>query len=181
MPVKKTSILEMQRLSTEEYHAATKVPLTILLDNVRSLHNVGSIFRTADTFRLEELILVGITGTPPHPLIHKTAIGAETAVPWRHIDSALELLELYKREGRTILALEQTHQSIPLGMQPALSDPGAILIVGNEVHGISDELLQYADQCLEIPQYGTKHSLNVSVATGIAIYDICTPYLQQRN
>ena len=121
MSIEKTSILEMQRLTTEEYHTAPKVPLTILLDNVRSMHNVGSIFRTADAFRLEELILVGITGCPPHPLIHKTAIGAEEAVPWRHLGSAIELLEHYRQEGRTILALEQTHQSITLGNQPPLA------------------------------------------------------------
>ena len=181
MSIEKTSILEMNRLTTEEYHSAPKVPLTILLDNVRSMHNVGSIFRTADAFRLEELLLVGITGCPPHPLIHKTAIGAEEAVPWRHLDSAIEFLEQCRAAGRTILALEQTHQSIPLGNQPALDDRGAVLIVGNEVHGISDEVIQYADYCLEIPQYGTKHSLNVSVATGIAIYDLCTPYLEMQH
>jgi rRNA methylases len=179
MPIEKTSILEMHRLSTEEYRTSPKVPLSILLDNVRSLHNVGAIFRTADAFLIEELILVGITGSPPHPLIHKTAIGAEEAVPWRHLDTAAELLEQYRWEHRTILALEQTHQSISLGMQPPLNSHGAVLIVGNEVHGISEETLQYADYCLEIPQYGTKHSLNVSIATGIAIYDICASYLKR--
>ena len=179
MPIEKTSILEMQRLTTEEYHTASKVPLTILLDNVRSMHNVGSIFRTADAFRLEELLLVGITGCPPHPLLHKTAIGAEEAVPWRHLDSAIEALEQYRQEGRTILALEQTHQSITLSSQPALDNRGAVLIVGNEVHGVSDEVIQYADYCLEIPQYGTKHSLNVSVAGGIAIWQMVAPLLKQ--
>lgn len=175
MKIEKTSILEMNRLSPEEYHSSPKVPLIVVLDDVRSLHNVGSVFRTADAFRLEEIYLCGITGRPPHPLIHKTALGAEDVVPWSFFPSVSEALERLRSTGRQIFALEQTHQSVLLGEQPPIDSRGVALVVGNEVHGVSNAALDLVDCCIEIPQYGTKHSLNVSVATGIAIYQIISP------
>ena len=175
MPIEKTSILEMQRLTTEEYHAAPKVPLTILLDNVRSMHNVGAVFRTADAFRIEQIVLCGITATPPHTLIHKTALGAEDSVPWHYEKDSLETVLRLKANGYRIWVLEQATGSIPPEQSPLQADEKAVLVVGNEVFGVRDEIISVADRCIEIPQFGTKHSLNVSVSCGIALYTLLAP------
>lgn len=149
-----------------------KRPLIVVTDNVRSMHNVGSIFRTADAFLIEEIILGGISGCPPHPEISKTALGAEDTVKWHHVeDTFLEISNL-KKEGWKICTLEQTHNSIPLNEFHFDSNEKIVLVVGNEVSGVDQRIVDMSDYILEIPQYGTKHSLNVSVSAGIALYQL---------
>ena len=178
---RKLTITEMNRLSLEEYRAAPKIPLCMLLDNVRSMYNVGAIFRTADAFRVNKLYLSGYTAAPPHPMIHKTALGAEESVAWEHTAQPVETLQALREAGYRICVLEQTTGSISPGEFIArifTPHPTPVAVVaGNEVYGVADELVQMADYCLEIPQFGTKHSLNVSVAAGIALYHLSLPYL----
>lgn len=178
--MKKYTTLEMQRLTVEEYRKAEKLPLTIVLDNVRSLHNVGSVFRSADTFRAERLCLCGITACPPMPEIHKTALGAEDSVEWKHYASATECVEELHRQGYVVFAVEQCHGSMMLNefsIKDFLAKQGKpvntpiAVILGNEVHGVTQEAIDMCDGCLEIPQLGTKHSLNVSVTAGIIIWE----------
>ena len=160
----------MKRLTVEEYREAEKVPLIVVLDDVRSMHNVGSVLRTADAFRLEAVWMCGITGTPPHAEIHKTALGAEDNVDWRYFDNALEAVKKLKEEGVEVLAVEQAEGSTMLqDFKPNPSRRYA-LVLGNEVKGVHQEVIDLCDGCLEIPQRGTKHSMNVSVAAGIVIY-----------
>ena len=160
----------MNRLSVEEFHQAEKTPLIVVLDDVRSMHNVGSVFRTADAFRLEAVYLCGITGCPPHNEIHKTALGAEDSVEWRYFKTALEAVGELKGRGVTVLSVEQAEDSTKLPQfQP---EPGKsyAIIMCNEVKGVHQEVIDASDGCLEIPQFGTKHSMNVSVTAGIVIY-----------
>lgn len=160
----------MRRLTAEEYREAAKVPVVVVLDDVRSMHNVGSVLRTADAFLLEAVWMCGITGTPPHPEIHKTALGAEDSVGWRYFASAMEAVDLLKAEGTVALAVEQAEGSTVLhDFHPDPSRRYAI-VLGNEVKGVHQEVIDRCDGCLEIPQRGTKHSMNVSVAAGIVIY-----------
>ena len=167
---RKLKITEMHRLSTDEFRAAQKLPIVVVLDNVRSLYNVGSVFRTCDAFRVERLLLCGITSTPPHSEIHKTALGAEDSVAWSHYADAIEAICDLHAQGYTVLAIEQCEGSTLL--QNFISNPHQkyALIFGNEVHGVQQSLVDTADGCIEIPQYGTKHSLNVSVTAGIIIH-----------
>ncbi|MFH1160891.1 MAG: RNA methyltransferase [bacterium] len=144
----------------------------LVLDNLRSMHNVGSLFRTADAFGLECLYLCGITATPPHREIHRTALGATESVAWRHFGSAREAVQLLKEQGYQIIAIEQTDKSIPLAIGGQHLKPRFALVFGNEVNGISGEVLEQADLVLEIPQFGIKHSLNVSVTAGIVIWEL---------
>ena len=176
--MRKLKIEEMQRLDVEQFRSEEKVPLTLVLDNVRSLNNVGSLFRTADAFRLEGLILCGITGLHPHPMIHKTALGAELSVAWEHAESTLEAVERLRSKGYKIWALEQATDSLCPEESPLTPPERVALVVGNEVHGVADDVIACVDRCIEIPQYGTKHSLNVSVSAGIAIYSIVAEYLR---
>jgi 23S rRNA (guanosine2251-2'-O)-methyltransferase len=170
--MKKLTMPELQRLSVEEFKSAEKVPLVVVLDNIRSQNNIGSVFRTADAFRLSGLYLCGITATPPHREIHKTALGATESVDWFYTPTTLEAVKELRSMGYTVLAVEQTEGSIKLpDYQPAIGEKLAV-IFGNEVNGIDDEVLPHVQGCLEIPQYGTKHSINVSVAVGIVIWDI---------
>lgn len=175
----KLKITEMERLSADDYRTSAKLPLILVLDSIRSMNNIGSIFRSADAFRIEGLILCGITAQPPHPDIHKTALGAEDSVPWRYSGSALEAVRELQTEGYTVLALEQAHESLRLDR--FVPEPGAryALVLGNEVKGVAEEVVAAADHCLEIPQYGTKHSLNVSVAAGIALWQLAHPLFPQ--
>jgi len=160
----------MKRLTAEEYREAEKVPLTVVLDDVRSMHNVGSVLRTADAFRLEAVWMCGITGTPPHPEIHKTALGAEDSVEWQYFPTATEAVERLKAQGAEVLAVEQAEGATMLhDFQPSPSRHYAI-VMGNEVKGVHQEVIDRCHGCLEIPQRGTKHSMNVSVAAGIVIY-----------
>ena len=163
---------EMGRMTADEFHIADKTPLVVVADEIRSLNNIGSLFRTADAFRLEALIICGTSGTPPHPEIHKTALGAEYSVAWRQAPSTLEVTRQLKADGYTVLALEQARGSVAL--QDLRVEPGKryALVLGNEVRGVAQEVVDEADTCVEIPQFGTKHSLNVSVSTGIVIWEI---------
>ena len=172
MDKSKKNIVELSRYTTEEYRALPKLPLKVAVDNVRSMHNIGSVFRTCDAFLVDEIILGGISGQPPHPEISKTAIGAENTVKWHHTPSLLKELEDYRNEGWKIAALEQTHNSIPLQNFRPSKDEKLILVVGNEVTGVDQTIVNMADYVLEIPQFGTKHSLNVSVCAGIALFQI---------
>lgn len=170
--MKKLSMDELERLSVEEYKEVKKSPIVIILDNIRSLNNVGSAFRTGDAFRVKKIYLCGITGTPPHRDIQKTALGATESVEWQYSDSTVEAVNSLKSEGYMICALEQVDQSIFLNeFQPSREDKIA-LVFGNEVFGVEEEVLKYCDQVLEIPQLGTKHSLNISVTLGIAVWDL---------
>jgi len=170
--MKKLKLEELGRISIDQFKDSTKLPVTILLDNVRSLHNVGSAFRTADAFRLEKIVLTGITGTPPHREIHKTALGATESVPWEFSEDPLHAVNELKKNGYRILAVEQTDVSTPLHkFQP---QPGLryCLVFGNEVNGVSDAVIDVSDEALEIPQSGTKHSLNISVCVGVVAWEM---------
>ena len=151
-----------------------KLPIAVLLDNVRSMYNVGSVFRTSDAFLISEVILCGITGCPPHPEINKTALGADESVRWRYEENSLKAVEKMKEEGWQICVLEQTHNSIPLQDFVASSDLRYLLVAGNEVEGVSQEIVDLADIVIEIPQHGVKHSLNVSVSVGIALWQMAS-------
>ena len=171
---KKKNILELTRMTPEECRASGKLPLMVLLDNVRSLNNVGAILRTADAFSVQQVVMCGITGTPPSAEIHKTALGAEDSVVWRHAPYTIDEVRRLQKEGWHVCALEQTHNSIPL--QNFRVEPGKkyAIIPGNEVQGVEQEVVYAADSVIEIPQEGAKHSLNVSVSTGIALWHFFT-------
>lgn len=182
----------MKRLSVEEFHEAKKMPLVVVLDDVRSLYNVGSVFRTSDAFRVEAIYLCGITATPDEVRtedgtlvrdctlkasqeIHKTALGAEESVAWRYFKTAAEAVAQLKEDGYKVLAVEQCHGSTMLGdFNPNLNIQKHAVVLGNEVKGVQQEVVDMCDGCLEIPQYGTKHSLNVSVTAGIVIWHFAT-------
>lgn len=166
----KKTIWEMGRSSVDEFRRAEKLPLVVVLDNVRSLNNIGSIFRTADAFRVCRLVLCGITATPPSAEIHKTALGAEDSVQWQYFGSTLEAVESLRAEGFTICALELVNGSVPLDSYRPVADGRYAIVAGHEVDGVDQRVVDQADVCLEIPQEGTKHSLNVSVSTAIAIW-----------
>ena len=168
--MKKLRTIEMQRLTVEQFREAEKLPLVVVLDDVRSMHNVGSVFRTGDAFRIGRVCLCGITSTPPSSEIHKTALGAEDSVSWSYCGNALEAVEALKAEGYEILSVEQAHGSTMLQDFMPLSGKKYAVVLGNEVKGVHQEVVDASDGCLEIPQFGTKHSLNVSVAAGIIIW-----------
>ena len=168
--MRKIRTIEMQRLTVEEYRQAEKLPLIVVLDDVRSMYNIGSVFRTCDSFRVEAVYLCGICQTPPSTEIHKTALGAEESVSWRYFNTALEAVEELKNQGYCVLSVEQVEHSTKLHtFEPQLGLKYAI-VLGNEVKGVHQEVVDASDGCLEIPQLGTKHSMNVSVTAGIIIY-----------
>lgn len=163
---------ELGRKSPEAFRESEKFPVFLVLDNIRSMMNTGSVFRTADAFLLEGIYLCGITAIPPHREIHKTALGATESVHWQYFEETWKAIARLKENGYQVLALEQAAGSIPLqDFQPAVRQKYA-LVFGNEVKGVGEEVLQLCDGCLEIPQFGTKHSLNVSVTAGIVIWDL---------
>jgi len=163
---------ELGRLSVEEFRSSKKIPVVILLDNVRSLHNVGSAFRTADAFACDRIILTGITGTPPHREIHKTALGAEESVTWEYSQSPEDAVSKLKEAGFRIVVIEQTTASRPLSQYKALADDRLCVVFGNEIHGVSEAVLEMADEAVQIPQAGTKHSLNIAVCAGIVCWEL---------
>ena len=168
--MKKLRTIEMNRLSIDEFKQAKKLPLIVVLDDVRSMHNVGSVFRTGDAFRIEAVYLCGITSTPPSAEIHKTALGAEDSVEWKSFNSAVDAVKELKEAGYNIYSVEQAHGSTMLqDFKPAFDKKYAV-ILGNEVKGVHQEVIDASDGCLEIPQFGTKHSMNVSVTAGIIIW-----------
>ena len=177
--MRKLRTIEMERLSVEEFKRAGKMPLTVVLDDVRSMHNVGSVLRTADAFRVEQVVLCGITGTPPHTEIHKTALGAEDSVSWQYADSALQAVAQLREQGVTVLSVEQAEGSTKLPSFRAERGKRYAIVLGNEVKGVHQEVIDASDGCLEIPQLGTKHSMNVSVTAGIVIYKFAEQLLLQ--
>ncbi|MBR4814016.1 MAG: RNA methyltransferase [Paludibacteraceae bacterium] len=168
--MRKLEITELNRITTEEFKKATKIPLVVVLDNVRSLHNVGSVFRTSDAFLVERICLCGITSTPPQPEIHKTALGAEFSVEWQYYEQTQEAVKEYKEKGYHIFSIEQVEDSIKLPDLQLEPDGKYVVILGNEVKGVQQEIVDMSDESIEIPQFGTKHSLNVSVTSGIIIW-----------
>ena len=168
--MRKIRTIEMQRLSIEEFKEADKLPLIVVLDDVRSMYNVGSVFRTCDAFRVEAVCLCGISCTPPATEIHKTALGAEDSVNWKYFKTALEAVDELKKEGYQVLSVEQVEHSTKLQTFIPQEGQRYAVILGNEVKGVHQEVVDASDGCLEIPQLGTKHSMNVSVTTGIVIY-----------
>ena len=179
--MRKLRITEMDRLSVEEYKESRKTPLVVVLDHVRSLYNVGSVFRTADAFRLQGVCLCGITARPPHPEIHKTALGAEDSVEWQYFERTEDCVEYLKQQGYTVLAVEQCEGSTLLHEKLKIKDEKLAVVLGNEVKGVQQQVIDMCDGCLEIPQYGTKHSMNVSVTAGIVIWELCKEYIMKYN
>ena len=168
----KLKLDELNRASVEEFKLQEKLPIVVILDNVRSLHNVGSIFRTSDGFAVEQVILCGITGQPPHREIEKTALGATQSIDWVYYkDIALAIIDL-RQKGYQIIAVEQAQNSIQLNDFKIATDKKYALILGNEVNGVSDEAMALIDYCIEIPQFGTKHSFNIVVSAGIVLWDL---------
>ena len=162
----------MNRLTIEEFKEEKKTPLVVVLDNVRSLHNVGSVFRTGDAFLVEAVYLCGITSTPPHAEIHKTALGAENTVDWKYVEDTHEAVKALKSNGYTVFAIEQAEGSTKLPELKLDKSKKYAVILGNEVKGVQQSVVDACDGCVEIPQFGTKHSLNVSVTGGIIIWEI---------
>jgi 23S rRNA (guanosine2251-2'-O)-methyltransferase len=162
---------ELNRLSVPAFKDAEKLPIVIVLDNVRSLHNIGSVFRTADAFRIETICLCGITASPPHREIHKTALGATESVNWKYYPTSLSALEELRSENFIIVSLEQAENSLFLHDFMPESGKKYAFIFGNEVTGVGEELIEKSDMLIEIPQFGTKHSLNISVSVGILVWD----------
>jgi len=184
----KRTMDELGRMSVEEYRAADKLPMVVLLDNVRSQHNVGAVFRTADAMRIAGVVLCGICCCPPNPEIHKTALGAENSVEWSYFRNTADAVMQLREQGFRVFAVEQAHDSVTLEafceqftnhqslitnhQSPITNCPKIAVIFGHEVFGVRQEVIDLCDGCIEIPQYGTKHSLNVSVTAGIVIYRI---------
>lgn len=186
---KKKNIVELTRCSVEEYRGMSKLPLMLLTDNVRSMHNIGSLFRTSDAFRVSEILLGGISGCPPHPEISKTALSAEESVCWRHVDDSYQEAKNLQAHGWRVCVLEQTHNSIMLQdfhinsnkkeeREGEEREEKYLLVVGNEVEGVDQRIVDIADYVLEIPQEGTKHSLNVSASAAIALFQL---YIQLKQ
>jgi tRNA G18 (ribose-2'-O)-methylase SpoU len=167
---------ELNRLSAEAFKDADKLPVVIVLDNVRSQHNIGSVFRTSDAFRMEAIHLCGITATPPHREIHKTALGATDTVDWKYFDTTKHSIDFLKANSYKVYAIEQAVGSISLEDFKINPAEKIALIFGNEVEGVSEEIMLEVDGCIEIPQYGTKHSLNISVSAGIVIWEVSKLY-----
>jgi len=163
-------MLELQRVSVDEYQSSPKLPVTIVLDNVRSEMNVGSVFRTADAFMMERICLCGITPCPPKPEIHKTALGAELSVAWQHYATTDEAVAMLHQQGYTVCSIEQVHDSIDLRQMSIEPDIKYALVLGNEVKGVSQTVVDASDCCIEVPQYGTKHSLNIANCAAIVMW-----------
>jgi tRNA G18 (ribose-2'-O)-methylase SpoU len=163
---------ELERKSIADFKKSEKTPLILVLDDIRSLHNIGSVFRTADAFLIEKIILCGITATPPNKEIHKTALGATETVTWEHHESVLEVITDLKKENIITLAIEQVESSVFLQDFKVDKTQKYALIFGNEVYGVAQEAVALCDGCIEIPQLGTKHSLNISVSAGIVVWDL---------
>ena len=163
---------ELDRKSIEDFKKSDKTPLILVLDDIRSLHNIGSVFRTADAFLIEKIILCGITATPPNKEIHKTALGATETVAWEHHENVLEVIENLKKENVLTLAIEQVESSVFLQDFKVVKNQKYALVFGNEVYGVAQEAVAICDGCIEIPRLGTKHSLNIAVSAGIVVWDL---------
>lgn len=168
--MRKLKLDELGRVSAEEYKVIDKHPIVVVLDNVRSMHNVGAVFRTSDAFLIDKIYLCGITATPPHKEIHKTAIGAENSVDWVYVKDSNELIKKLKEDDYQIVTIEQTESSVLLNEFEVDQSKKYAIVMGNEVDGVQQSIIDECDTCIEIPQSGTKHSLNVSVCTGIILW-----------
>lgn len=167
---------ELNRISADEMKLAEKIPVTVVLDNIRSLNNIGSVFRTADAFLMEQIYLCGITATPPHRDIQKTALGATETVNWNHFNSTLEAIEQLKQQGYKIAAVEQTENSTFLNNFKVNRNEKWALVFGNEVSGVDQDVINHCDVVIEIPQFGSKHSLNISVSVGVVLWELQKPF-----
>lgn len=163
---------ELDRLSVEEFKDVNKTPLIVVLDNIRSLNNIGSVFRTSDAFLIEKIYLCGITATPPHKDIHKTALGSTETVEWEYVENTLELIQRLKSEGAIVASIEQAENATMLNNFTPKHQATYALVFGNEVKGVSQQVVSASDMILEIPQFGTKHSLNISVSCGVVLWDV---------
>ena len=172
---------ELNRLSTEEFKEVEKFPYALILDDIRSMNNIGSVFRTGDAFKVEKVYLCGITATPPHREIQKTALGADETVIWEHVEDVLTLVRKLQLEGVIVAAVEQVENSISLLSFEPVKNQKYAFVFGNEVFGVNQAVVEQADFCLEIPQYGTKHSLNISVTAGVVAWDFVSKILKNRN
>lgn len=170
---------ELNRISTEEFKQAQKIPVVLILDNIRSQNNVGSVFRTSDAFRIEKIYLCGITSTPENREVHKTALGAEDAVAWEYARDTMEIVNRLRTAGYRIYSVEQAENTTSLEDFSICSGQKYALIFGNEVKGVQQEVVDASDGCIEIPQFGTKHSFNISVTAGIVLWQIVSPLLEQ--
>ena len=168
---RKLKVEELNRIDIQTFKKAKKIGLTVVLDNIRSLNNVGSVFRTSDAFRVNEILLCGITAQPPHADIHKTALGAEDSVAWRHFDETIDAVNELKKDGYIVYSIEQADNSTSLSNLSLETDKKYAIVLGHEVHGVQQSVIDASHGCIEIPQYGTKHSLNIAVATGIVIWE----------
>lgn len=175
MKMRKLNILELGRIDADEYKRSKKMPLVVVLDDIRSMYNVGAVFRTSDAFRVESIYLCGITATPPSQEIHKTALGAEDSVDWKYFKSTQEAVRILKQEGYYVYSIEQVEGSVKLqqlcGKLNEKSVDKYAIVMGNEVKGVKQEVVDMSDSCIEIPQFGTKHSLNVSTTAGMVIWE----------
>jgi 23S rRNA (guanosine2251-2'-O)-methyltransferase len=168
----KKSMSELERLSSDEFKSSEKIPIVVVLDDVRSMHNVGSVFRTCDAFLIESICLCGFTPQPPHRDIQKTALGATETVSWKHYSSTKEAVENLMNKGYKIYSVEQVHNSIPLHEFKLDKSLRYAFVFGNEINGVDDEIIKLSDGVIEIPQLGSKHSLNISVSTGIVLWEM---------
>jgi 23S rRNA (guanosine2251-2'-O)-methyltransferase len=174
---KKLKLWELDRVSEEEFKQQKKFPIIVILDNIRSLNNIGSFFRTSDAFNVEKIYLCGITATPPHRDIQKTALGATESIEWEHKTSTLELIKDLKTQGVKICSIEQAEKTTFLQNVPDLPNDKYALVFGNEVDGVDQEVINASDYIIEIPQFGTKHSLNVSVCAGVVLWEFAKRYV----
>lgn len=176
---KKLSMYELNRINIEEFKQSSKLPVVVVLDNIRSMNNIGSVFRTCDAFRIEKICLCGITAQPPHKDIEKTALGATQSVDWNYYESTLKAVEELKSTNYSVFAVEQTEGSIFLNTFDIINCPKLALIFGNEVLGVEQEVINKCNGCIEIPQFGTKHSLNIAVSAGIVLWQMMYLFGQQ--
>lgn len=174
---RKLKTTDLNRLNTEQFKETNKYPIVVVLDSIRSLHNVGSVFRTADAFRIEKIFLCGLTATPPHKEIHKTALGATDTVAWEYFENVMDVVMKLKEEGYTVASAEQAEETVSLTNLNEKSHHKMAFVFGNEVFGVNQEVITASDFVLEIPQFGTKHSFNISVSVGIVLWEAMRPYI----
>ncbi|OIP04228.1 MAG: RNA methyltransferase [Bacteroidetes bacterium CG2_30_32_10] len=171
--MRKLKNCELNRMDVVDFKSSVKNPIIIVLDNIRSMNNIGSVFRTADAFLIEAIYLCGITATPPNKEIHKTALGATESVSWLYFESTDKAIEALKNDNYAVFAIEQVDESMMLDKFNPSTEKKIAFVFGNEINGVDAEIINNVDGCIEIPQYGTKHSLNIAVSVGIVIWDIC--------
>ena len=174
---RKLKTTDLNRLNTQQFIETEKYPIVVVLDSIRSLHNVGSVFRTADAFRIEKIVLCGLTAQPPHKEIHKTALGATDTVEWEYYENVMEAVSMLKNDGYTLVSAEQAEETVSLENLNKKSHHKIAFVFGNEVFGVNQEVISASNFVLEIPQFGTKHSFNISVSVGIVLWEAMKPYL----